>query len=303
MKKHLKSQKGSTLVIILAAFVGILGAVALVSDVGLAYVHKQKLSNAVDATALAGAQELQYGSEQAISTARLYAEKNGIDPDEVNISVSSGGKSIEVDGRNTFDFFFARIFGVNSTQINSKARVVVAPVTGLKGLRPLAVQQFPFVFGEKYVLKEGADSSYHGNFGPIALGGTGASNYRNNLENSYNGMLRVGDWIPTETGNMAGPTKNGISYLLNGCTHAPKCTITSYNPQCTRLIVIPIVNTLQADGRGMIQITGFAQFILEGADNAGGHSEVTGWFVKKLAVGESDINAVDFGLHSVKLVQ
>ncbi len=53
-----------------------------------------------------------------------------------------------------------------------------------------------------------------GNFFPVALGGTGADLYRSNLANGWDGTIRLGDMLLTETGNMTGPTLQGITELI-----------------------------------------------------------------------------------------
>lgn len=54
-----------------------------------------------------------------------------------------------------------------------------------------------------------------GNFYPVALGGTGASNYENNIRYGWGGTVRIGDILTTETGNMTGPTRQGVDYLIS----------------------------------------------------------------------------------------
>jgi hypothetical protein len=54
-----------------------------------------------------------------------------------------------------------------------------------------------------------------GNFYPVALGGTGATNYENNIRYGWDGTIRIGDILTTETGNMTGPTKQGVDYLIS----------------------------------------------------------------------------------------
>ena len=137
----------------------------------------------------------------------------------------------------------------------------------------------------------------------MALGGTGASNYRYKLKYGYENTLKIGDWIETETGNMPSPTQEGVDHLMNGCTHTPKCTFAQYNVNCTRIIPLPMVNTLHVDGRKDVQIIGFAMFIVEGYQYNGGHLEVTGRFIRYAGAGDIDSNAQNFGFTGVKLVE
>jgi hypothetical protein len=303
VKKTLEQEQGAGLIIVAASMVAMLGMVALVTDIGLTYIERQKLSNAVDAAALAAAQDISISEQQAKSTALDYIQKNGFSTDDVQVTVSSSMKSVEISGKNTVNFFFARVLGFDKTLVDAKAKAVAYPITGMTGVRPLAVEDFVFEYGVKYALKEGAGGSYNGNFGPLALGATGANNYRNNIKYGYSGKLKVGDWVDTETGNMPNPTEEGIDYLMNQCSHSPKCTIDHYDLACSRIIPLPIVNTLEVNGKGEVQIVGFAMFLLEGRDEDGGHMRILGRFIKNTTIGDSDPNGTDYGLYAVKLVE
>lgn len=107
------------------AMVVLLGFTALAIDVGFFLRHRALVQQAVDAAALAGAQELpgsQAGAEQA---AKDYAEKNGVDPDsvEVEFRCTSGyaiacdpsedkWDTIQVSGQLDVPFFFAPVLAL-----------------------------------------------------------------------------------------------------------------------------------------------------------------------------------------------
>ncbi len=301
--KILKNEKGSTMVMTAFIFVVVLGCGALVSDVGLAYIQKQKLTNAVDAAALAAIQDLGSSEQQIKATAEAYMVHNGFRAEDIQVIVGSDGYSVAIKGTDTVHFFFAKIFGYESTQVEAKSKASVSPITGMSGVRPFAIEDFPLQYGVQYILKEGAGDGYHGNYGAVALGGNGACTYRNNIKYGYSGVLRVGDWIETKPGNMSGPTEQGINYLMNQCTHIPKCTINHYNPSCSRIISIIIVDSLQVNGRNEVQIVGFAMFLLEGTSGNGGQKQVIGRFVKYYGDGEVGQGGRDYGLYAVKLVE
>ncbi len=301
--KILKNEDGVTMVVAVAIFVVVLGCTALVADVGMAYISEQKLTNAVDAVALAAIQDINISHQQAITTAENYMAHNGYHAEDISVMIGSDNKSVEVFGTDSVDFYFAKIFGYDGTEVNAKSKAVVLPITGISGVRPFAIEDFPLQYGVQYVLKEGAGDSYHGNFGVVALGGSGASVYRNNIKYGYSGTLRVGDWIDTETGNMPSPTQEGIDFLMNQCDHAPKCTFNLYDPACARIIPVPIVDTLQVDGRKDVQIIGFAMFLIEGTTMSGGHLDVIGRFIKYYGDGEMEQGGRDFGLYAAKLVE
>jgi hypothetical protein len=53
-----------------------------------------------------------------------------------------------------------------------------------------------------------------GNFGPAALGGTGASVYESNIIYGSSAYVEIGSIQQTETGNMVGPTNTGVTQLI-----------------------------------------------------------------------------------------
>ncbi|GLB31526.1 hypothetical protein LAD12857_34490 [Lacrimispora amygdalina] len=302
MKNRFGNRKGSILVIVTLMLTAMLGAVALVTDVGMAYLKKQQLNNAVDSAALAGAQVLRRSQAEALDKAFQYAQLNGFDTQDVAISFPNS-HTISVEGKKRVDFIFARVLGHGGADVNARAKAIIAPISGVRGVKPFVVERFDFEYGVEYVLKEGADESYIGNFGAVALGSTGADTFRDNLKYSYAGIIRVNDWIKTETGNVVGPSKDGVDYIMAQCNHTPQCSIESYVPNCERVITIPMVNTLQVNGSSEVQVVGFAQFLLSGISNEGGHSNVRGCFLRTVISGEIDPNAPDFGVYSIKLVQ
>ena len=96
MKKLLKSQKGSTLVIFGLSAVVLFGFVALVADIGMMTLHRAKLSNAVDAAALAGAQELIYNAENAPGRAAEYFRENGYADSPIDVAIDEDQTAIRV---------------------------------------------------------------------------------------------------------------------------------------------------------------------------------------------------------------
>lgn len=302
-KNILNNQKGSSMVMAAFVFIAILGCAALITDIGMLYLHRQRLSNAVDAAALAAVQDITQNSSIVKETAEQYMQHNGFSGSNIQVTLATENNSVEIRGTSTIQFYFARVLGFDSTQVNVTAKAKALPISGMTGLRPLAVEDFPLEYGKQYILKEGAGDSYNGNFGIVALGGTGTSIYRNNLKYGYAGKIRVGDWVDTETGNMPNPTQEGIDYLMNQCSHSPKCTIDHYHPECSRLIPLPVVESLQVDGRKDVKIIGFAMFLLEGYQMSGGHLDVIGRFVRHYGKGEADGSGKDYGLKAVKLVE
>ena len=304
LSKKTKHENGSVIVFFALCMTVMLGVCALVIDYGI-LVHKRiTLSNAVDAAALAGAQELIFNRDNAETVAKSYLEANGVNPLDAEVIVYDSGTKIRVTAKNDVNHYFARIFGFDKGKAEATSAAMWAPVIGVyEGIRPFAIEKQPLEFGLQYVLKEGGGGGSNGNYGALALSGNGASTYVNNIINGYDGHLRVGDYVETEPGNMSGPTVQGVNTLISRCNHTPECTYDNYNSNCPRIITVIMVDTLSVNGRSNVRIAGFARFFLEEVEGHGNECVVTGRFLNTVMSGELGDIEEDFGLKGVKLIQ
>lgn len=303
MFKSLNNQKGTSMILFVLSLAVIVASASLAVDIGAVAVEKAELSAAVDAASLAGAQELISNSGNTSNVVNAYIAKNSEPLKQLDILINSTERTLEVKGSKTVDHYFARVFGKNTMDIFASAKAKIETIGSLKGARPLAVEDRIFEYGELYTLKEGAGDGTSGNYAAIALGGTGSSIYRDNLLYGYSGTINAGDLIQTETGNMSGTTETSINHLINGCTHSPKCTYQYYNKNCSRIIFIPIVNTLDVNGRKHVKVLGFGTFFLEGITNHGGKADVTGRFITYSMTGSTSNEAKDYGTYNIRLVE
>ena len=291
--------KGNVAIIMCLVFTGLLALSAYVLDIGIVYSEKAKLSNAIDSAALAAVFELPKGNTKAITVANDYLLKNAVQSKDAVITVSSDQKSIEIKGVRTVNHILAPIFGKNSSNIKSNTKAIIGPVKSLSnGIRPFAVEKFPFSYGDLVTLKQGAGDGYHGNYGPVALGGSGASVFKDNALYGYKGKISVGDYIDTEPGNMAGATSSISKYIKS-----ENSTFCTFQRDSIRLWVIPLVDSLIVNGRNQVQVIGFGQFYVEDVVSNKGKTEINGRFVKFVTNGEVDVTLQDTGLYGAKLSQ
>jgi len=304
LSEKLKDKNGSVIVFFALCITVLTGVCVLVIDYGI-LVHKRiSLSNAVDAAALAGAQELIFDISNAELVAKSYLEANGVVPSDAEVVVYDSDTKIRVTAKIDVNYYFARVLGLDKGKVEATATAMCGPVIGVyEGIRPFAIEKQPLEFGEQYVLKEGGGEGSNGNYGALALSGRGGSTYVNNIINGYNGHLRVGDYVETEPGNMSGPTLQGINTLISRCDHIPQCTFDNYNSKCPRIITVIMVDSLDVNGRNNVRIAGFARFFLEGVAGLGNQSIVTGRFLKTVMSGELGDIEEDFGLKGVKLIR
>jgi Flp pilus assembly protein TadG len=301
------NEKGSVIIIVACGMVLMLGIAALVIDAGVLYYNKVALSNAADAAALAGVQELPTDQTKAVETAQAYAANNGVETSQIEAEVLPNGRSIKVAASRVVQLGFAKVLGFSSTKVTANAKASVGSTRGLWGAAPFGVVEDSFVFGELYTMKyspSNSDETGPGNFGALALGSRGADNYLNNIMYGYQGRLEVGDEIPTiletEPGNMAGPTRTGVDFRIQECSHEPKCTYDHFVKGCTRVFLVPIIDSLDVAGRNGVILTGFAAFLVDAVGGVGNVCEVTGRFIKWAADGDLG-NINDYGVVSYRL--
>ncbi|MCX7710664.1 MAG: pilus assembly protein TadG-related protein [Clostridia bacterium] len=298
--EYLKSSKGSSIVIFALTLTIIMVMAALVIDLGNAFLVKATITSAVDAAALAGAQELVTDYSNASNMAQNYVLKNESNLKSIVSTIDADKRGIEVKATKNVSYYFAKVIGFQSRDITAAAKARAENISSLKGVRPLAVVQQTFTYGKLYTLKEGGGGGTTGNYAPIELGGTGAQKYQDNLLNGYNGTINIGDVIYTETGNMAGPTHTVIQQLVSKSAD----TYDNYSIDCPRVIFLPVVNTLSVNGKKAIKVLGFATFFLEGVTiGSNGTADVVGRFITYCMDGQTSSTASDFGTYSIKLVR
>jgi len=270
-----------------------------VLDIGLVYLEKVKLSNAIDSAVLAASLELPTDTTKARNVAVEYLQKNNVDPSKVSITISGDNKSMQMQGIKTVNHLFAPIIGINNSNINASTKAIIAPIKSIKGgIRPFAVEAFPFSYGDVVMLKEGAGDGYHGNYGEVSLGGTGANVFKSNALYGYSGLISVGDRIYTETGNMAGAA-NAIKNYIN----SEYSSFNNFERNSIRLWTVPLVDSLTVDGRKDVLVVGFGEFYVEEIVKDTGKIEIQGRFIRYVANGEVDMTLSDTGAYGAKLVK
>lgn len=291
--------KGNVAIILCLVFTVLLGFTAYVVDIGLIYVERVKLSNAIDSALLAASLELPTDPTKARNVAIEYLQKNNTDPSKVSIVISTDNKSIQMEGIKNVNHIFAPIIGIDSSKVNASAKVIIAPVKSVKGgIRPFAVEKFDFTYGDVVILKEGAGDGYHGNYGAVALGGTGANVFKSNALYGYSSIITVGDMIDTETGNMAGASNEIKNYIESEFS-----SFNDFKRNSIRLWTIPLVDSLLVDGRKEVQVVGFGEFYVEDITKGSGKIEIHGRFIRYVTNGEVDMSISDTGAYGSKLVK
>lgn len=319
LKSLLLDENGTVMVIVAGAMVALMGFAACVVDVGMLYAGRARLMDTADAAALAGAQELPSSETDAETVARDYIARNGENVSD--FSVDAVGDRLTVTANSDVDFFFAPVLGINTGDVGARAVATARAATTGKGVVPIGIdKEQPRIPGHEYELKMNAppDDAINlgsGNFGALDLDGNnggGGNDYRDRLRDGYEGVLKVGDIIIPESGNKVGPTEQGITPRLDGCTHSPKCIPDNYDPDCPRVVIIPVYEIYQIQGQKVksMRIVGFSAFLIkefsEDGNGQGNNSSATieGYFLDDYVMsGDSNPSQTNFGVYAVKLIE
>jgi hypothetical protein len=296
-----RGEKGDSLIIIVVFIFALFGLMALSVDVGNVYVQRKAIQSATDAAALAAVKDWALGESagKVTQVANDFGGNNGLKSGEI-LSVTVGKwihaarqfvpenplspgaiPAVEVKSHRLVASFFGTVVGFSGFDPNVRSVAVVAAARCANTLPWAACDQSGIITQQhctpvtlKYsTVGPGTNScgATYGsaNFGALALGGTGASDYRENVVNDSRVLICIGDCVDTEPGNMVGPTIQGLQERIAGlpayvCTTNPD----SEAPNNKRTAIIPKVEVLQPNGRGQVCVTGFYTIVLDDYDNS-----------------------------------
>jgi len=309
-KKLFHERTGSSMIMVSIAMVSLIGFCSLVLDMGNLFLARNRLNNALDASVLAACQELPDSTATAGDVVEEYFTGHGYDTGALtNYHVSEDKRKVTATGRVTVQYFLARVLGIESATVNCTAAAAIEPLTAVRGIVPIGIKKQELDFSKKYELKIASNNNFNeylgpGNFGVLQLAGSGSSSYEDCFKYGYDGTIKTGDILPTESGNMSGATRKGIEYREDQCTHA--CTPEDFEPSCPRVLIVPVyeVEDVQNNKVNSVKVVGFATFLLAppGEKPVGNDSYVIGHFVQMVLEGEGDEDAADYGAYTVKLI-
>jgi hypothetical protein len=231
----------------------------------------------------------------------------------VTVNVDVANRTVTVDVASTQNTYFARVIGTNNANVSAEGIAEAAQYsTGATCVKPWFIPNGIFgaggicagcaanqvlisggqvtafaktQFGQEFTLKSSDPHSSiaPGQFYAIDLpGSTGGSDYSNNIATCANPYLRCGNSYSVETGNMVGPTKQGVNALIgNPPTDTWTGAIGAYQTPnglsdiSKNVVVAPIWDSCSVAGfcpsgnfpsgsNVTLQIIGFATFFLEG---------------------------------------
>jgi len=315
MRNKLTCERGQIAVIAAFVLFAVMGMMVFVIDVGSVYQTRRNLQTIADSATLAGVQELPENPALAVQTAVNYAALNNfaISSSDVIISgtyVNNDTITVTAVNPNT-KLYFAGIFGQNSATVGANAKAIIGSPKKVNGVIPWGFEDNNYTPGVEYTLKYGSPPAPGpGNFGALAIDGSGASIYKSTIINGATTPLSVGMWMDPQTGNVSGPTSQGVSDRVY---YQPNQIFDIFSQLTenvgivyklkkgdSQFIIVPWVTPF-GNGSEPVQIRGFLQFIITYVSG----SVVKATYINK-AILETDqeINPIDSsGLRVIRLTQ
>jgi Flp pilus assembly protein TadG len=314
-------KRGQMAVAMMLVMVPLLGVIGLGTDLGLLFFHWGIVQKAADSAVLAGAGYLPNHPSTAKTTASGYANQNGLRNSEiVSNTVAPDNMSITMTTSRTVPYYFLQLVGLSSGTVKPIAKAGIQQDTeGARGLIPVGLPctttSCSYTVGTEYQLVQaganGKGGSWNvgpGNWGRLALGAPGATQFENNLINGYLGSINVGDKVSAETGQVNGPTDEGINVArvntglaINGTVTSPSlATVPAYDP---RLVAVPLIDFTGATGTSVqVTVMGFAMMWLDSYTSKGANKTLNAYFLGTVPVTSVPSTVTTFGqLHPILL--
>jgi Flp pilus assembly protein TadG len=330
-KKKFLRQKGQVAVIVTMLIVCLLGAVALVIDIGSLYQKRGFFQSVADASALAGVQELPENRDAAVVAAADYAARNNVDiiyncrdftSEEIEISSTlSTNDTITVALSNReAPLYFAKIFGQDTVSLGAFATAMVGEPVQLYYVVPWLAIIPEGTIWEEY-LDPGTEKIIHGDpdesdflaWDSTDEPGGWLSRYRDRIINGYSEPLKEGDAIYARIINPS-QTRNA-TYDRVGWTFDPFNDLVTYidgiiklAENDTQFVIVPVSYEVEVPHHANdkwseeVEIIAFAPFVLTGIEGHGSNTRVVGRFIHQaVIVTSSDIKA--FGQAGIKAIR
>lgn len=122
-----KNKRGSVIVLFALMVTVLAGAAAMVFDVGVATIEKQKMQNALDAAAIAAVQDLPDLGAASV-TAFHFMEVNGYSADNLEVITDLENSSITLLGKKEVQYTFARLIGFDSILLTPQATAEIGRI-------------------------------------------------------------------------------------------------------------------------------------------------------------------------------
>jgi Flp pilus assembly protein TadG len=298
----LRGDAGQIMAMMAVGAVALVGMGAFVMDVGGAFRQQRKAQSAADGSALAAAQQLPKSTSAASAASAAVKAKN-LSDGSLTLSFAStyvANDTAITKADTTSPSFFAKLLGFSIFSESANARAIAGSYTGWSnGLAPWVTDKASIQWGQFVTFKvKPGDQASSGNFGGARLPvnensctlASGGSDYKKLIGGSYNScVVSVGDLLNPETGNLAGPTGQGLAdrgviqnfdpYSILTQLPSGDWVLTTYKHP--NLIVIPVIDQFNNGNSNPLSVVGFAWFIITSYTS----TTVSGMFIGSSAPG------------------
>ena len=300
-KKIVHHQEGGSLALVALSLGAILIMTGLVIDGGHLIQQKIQLQKTANAVALSGAQELPNSIENVNEVVATILSSHGETNSLDHLDILE--KELRVSLKKEVALYFASLLGVDNVTVSANAAAGLFPMGSAKSAVPLGIDEsVELIYGQTYQLKVDAGDSVSGNFGVLALEGPGAKLYGDSLKYGFGEQLTVGNIINTQTGNIAGATRDGVNYRIANCPYP----VGEYEQRdCSRIMLIIVYKPRSiTNGKlNSVEVTGFAYFYITSQMSSTDDS-IKGIFIKRTGTGFADLNRpLDRGAYAIRLVE
>jgi Flp pilus assembly protein TadG len=298
-----REEKGSAMILFSLFFLALIGMSGMVVDAGILYKTKAELRKTANTAVLSGAQELTNSNSSVTTVVNNILKSDNEEGTLKEILVRPNGENkLKLTLEKDVSLYFMKLFKLSSVTVNATASAAIAPLVSAVNAVPLGIDKsITLEYMKEYKLKVDAGDSTAGNFGVLALSGVGANLYEQDLMYGYDDVLEIGDIIPTQTGNIAGKTQNGVNYRINSSPYVVNDYTHRDDP---RVILILVYEPYEISTNQLksVKVCGFAYFYLK-APMSNKDTSITGYFIQRVGTGEGNVNAVNNGAYAVKLVE
>jgi putative Flp pilus-assembly TadE/G-like protein len=279
-------ESGQVVAFVVLMMAVILGMAAFVVDLGFWYLDHNRAQAAADRGALTAAANLPSQTQPNFAGDATLASIDQANLATGSFQFTAGHSSVgapydtvQAKATKPSSVIFARVIGISSATVSATATAAVQSYQAHGwDTAPFAQDAPGLVFDTTVSIKVDSGGQVSpGNFGALDLkdapdcqSSNGASNYRDLIgRTAHSCGLVVGDTVDTETGNMAGPTSQGLdargvinnfdpNTLITSDGHGGQ-TVTDWNHP--NLMVIPIIQAW-SNGHASVTIVGFQYFII-----------------------------------------
>jgi Flp pilus assembly protein TadG len=299
MKKQLRNERGQAVIMTVIFLTVLVGAAAIVTDVGAWYRQQRQAQATADAAALAGAQVLPADTVTAQTLAAQYAASNGGGVKDITLrSDFEPNDTVVVKVEKDAPSFFANIFSIDHATVDATAAARAAVPEQVNGVAPIVVNKLhPLLSGpgcpcfhESTTLPLGKTGA-PGAFALVDFNGGSNANgdVANWIQNGYDGYLSIGDYL----------SNTGAQFASNNVQ-------TALGDRVGTELLFPVYDKLSGGGsNAAYEVIGWVAFHLTSFETVGNSGDISGWFTKVIWDGlqsSSNQHLPDFGVYSVQLV-